>query len=480
MLWIFALAVFGQKRGVAYGHHTPEDLEVLSPGISWWYNWSEVPETAIADVYDSYGFDFVPMTWNGSFNESKLRQFLASHPQTKYLLAFNEPNFKDQANMTPTQVAAIWPKLEAIAADFNLDIVGPAVNYCDNCVAEKGTTYTDPIQYLDDFFAACPGCQVDHIAVHCYMNHASALTWYISLFKKYQKPIWLTEFSGWEYNGAINSPDDQVKYMMEAVELLENEPDIFRYAWFIGRASGIQNFPFIDLLEANGELTKLGQVYTQMPVHDVDNVIQIPARIEAEDYNKKQGMVMNITSDEEGFVHMGEANVNDFLEYRINVHTSGNYIFNLRVSSTKRTAIKLYLDGKAIQTCQIADTEGYDNWVTLSQTMDLLAGEHTLKLVALNSGFQLNWFEITPVVSVDKVSVENDDMVLYPLPVHDELNIQCGVASVEQIQVYNIYGIKVLQQKYKRKIDVGHLAKGTYFLSVTTGSGQYRKKIIKL
>jgi len=181
------LSSFGQKRGMAYGHHSPEDLKALSPEISWWYNWSVEPESTVAGVFGNYGFEFVPMTWNGSFDEEKLKSYLTLHPEAKYLLAFNEPNFKDQANMTPSAAAALWPKLEAIAKTYSLKIVAPAVNYCGNCVQENGVTYTDPVKYLDDFFAACPNCKVDYIAVHCYMNNVSALQWYVGLFKKYGK-----------------------------------------------------------------------------------------------------------------------------------------------------------------------------------------------------------------------------------------------------------------------------------------------------
>ena len=98
-----------EKRGIAYGYHSPEDMEVLAPQVSWWYNWSEKPENSVANVFEDYGFEFVPMTWNGYFDSVKLVTFLADHPETKYLLAFNEPNFINQANMTPSQAAAIWP-----------------------------------------------------------------------------------------------------------------------------------------------------------------------------------------------------------------------------------------------------------------------------------------------------------------------------------------------------------------------------------
>ncbi len=60
---------------------------------------------------------------------------------------------------------------------------------------------TDPYTWLKDFFAACPGCEVDAVAVHWYNCDLPSLEAYIegnaSLegFVQFGKPIWLTEFS---------------------------------------------------------------------------------------------------------------------------------------------------------------------------------------------------------------------------------------------------------------------------------------------
>ena len=50
--------------------------------------------------------------------------------------------------------------------------------------------------------------------------------------------------------------------MTEAVDYLENEPAVFRYAWFSGRNNEIPN---INLLGASGQLTELGRLYVSLP-----------------------------------------------------------------------------------------------------------------------------------------------------------------------------------------------------------------------
>jgi hypothetical protein len=253
------------KRGLAYDIKSVADLNVLAPGLSWWYNWGPAPNATVVSTYPSLGLEFVPMQWNkdldgGTVTADKLA---AKVPVgAKYLLGFNEPNFRYQANLTPTQAAALWPVLQDVAKRKNLKLVSPAVNYCGDCVAENGVTYYSPTQYLDAFFAACPTCQVDYIAVHTYVCEERYLRDKIAELKKYNKPIWLTEFSCGDMDHSQITLNLQKKYLTDAVNYLENEPAVFRYSWFSGRNSEI---PYINLLGADGQLTELGQLYLNQP-----------------------------------------------------------------------------------------------------------------------------------------------------------------------------------------------------------------------
>jgi len=239
------------KRGIC-GDASPQDLAILAPGVTWYYNWGVEPP-AVSQGQLS-GIEWVPMAWNAPAN---LTDFANRIPAgSLYLLGFNEPNFKSQANMTPAQAAAAWPGLEQIAADKGLKLVSPAVNWCGDCV--DGVT-NDPVDWLDKFFAACPGCKVDYIAIHSYAPGSEALRSYLDKFRKYNKPLWITEFAPWD----PPKPDFEgvVKYMKEAIPILENDPAVFRYSWF---ATRVGSNPDISLLGASGVLTKLGHLYLNM------------------------------------------------------------------------------------------------------------------------------------------------------------------------------------------------------------------------
>ena len=112
------------KRGVSFSFTNIMDLPLLSPYISWDYNWGNTPTEDAALWFDTNEMDFCPMCWNGSYSKDRIRAFVAAHPNTKYLLAFNEPNLTDQANMTPAQAAALWPDVVALAKELNLKYKG--------------------------------------------------------------------------------------------------------------------------------------------------------------------------------------------------------------------------------------------------------------------------------------------------------------------------------------------------------------------
>jgi hypothetical protein len=241
------------KRGIC-GDASPQDLAVMAPSVTWYYDWGVAPPTVSQGQLS--GIEWVPMCW-GAVYAGDVAGIEAKIPAGSiYLLGFNEPNFKSQANLTPAQAASMWPNLEKIAADKGLELVSPAVNWCGDCV--EGVT-NDPVDWLDKFFAACPGCKVDYIAIHSYAPGSAALNSYLDKFRKYNKPLWITEFAPWD----PPKPDYEgvVKYMKEAIPILENDPAVYRYSWF---ATRVGSNPDISLLGADGNLTKLGQLYCNL------------------------------------------------------------------------------------------------------------------------------------------------------------------------------------------------------------------------
>jgi len=248
------------KRGVGYGFQNVADIAAFT-NIKWWYNWYYSPTPVKSEDYSPLS-EFVPMVWGPNFVKVDTVKS-ALQPYVKYLLGFNEPNFVDQANMTPDKAAELWPQLEQIAASRNLELVSPAINYCGGSCVE-----TNPFKWLNDFFTACDtrypgkGCKVNFIAAHWYSCDALYLAQYIEDLRQFASRtgktsgyIWLTEFDCPD----ASSTTVQDAYMRSALDLLDNEPAVFRYAWFAARANNVQN---ANLLQSSSSgLTSLGATY---------------------------------------------------------------------------------------------------------------------------------------------------------------------------------------------------------------------------
>jgi hypothetical protein len=97
------------KRGIC-GDASGKDLSAFAPFISWYYNWSIQPPSVSKGELS--GIEWVPMQW-GAVKADQVTTIASSIPAgSKFLLGFNEPNFKSQSNLTPAQAAAMWPYLE--------------------------------------------------------------------------------------------------------------------------------------------------------------------------------------------------------------------------------------------------------------------------------------------------------------------------------------------------------------------------------
>ncbi len=475
------------KRGVAYGHHSVADIEEFSKYISWWYNWAPQPEADIRNIYQFYNVDFVPMAWNNAAING-VKTWADKDDSVKYLLGFNEPNFIDQAKMTPSESAAAWPDLQKIAEDNNLEIVSPAVNYCGNCVSENGTMYTNPFTYLDDFFIECKDCQVDFIGLHWYGSGNSIVS-YINNGRKYNKPIWITEFASIDYSNPVQSIEDQKKYLAGTVNFLERDPDVYRYSWFIGRSDdGINAFPYIDLYGDDGMLTELGQLYADIPVYDPEMRIDIPGRIECEEYYLMSGLFAEPTEDGDGFLNIGWADIGDWAEYKISVQKIGTYNFSARISGANNGSIDFFTDNVSVGRLSVPTTGGWQSWKTVSMEVELEEGDHILKMLVRNAGFNINWIEITDVTGSTDYKII--DAQVNPNPVSNGIVTitMDGVHSGEDFTytLFDINGRTILSEvvkpnRFSFQIDLnskGNLKYGIYYLKLAGEDNQVMKKLV--
>lgn len=370
------------KRGVSFDFKQAEDLPLLSPSCSWAYNWGNTQNAQAALWFDSNDMDFCPMAWNNTYNADAIRQYVQAHPKTKYLLGFNEPNLKDQCNMTPAEAAAHWGEVVALANELHVKLVSPAMNY--------GTLdgYSNPVKWLDEFFAQ-PGvsmADIDAIAVHCYMSSPSAVRNYIEMFRKYGKPVWLTEFCAWD--PVPGSVESQMDYMCTVLNYLEQEPLVERYAWFMPRTlSAVDKAPYMQLLTHGSpvELTDLGVLFTRFSSFDKKAYLPIVGGVGAHQYVGVSTDNISLRVDSERKPYIFNIQEGVWADYQVSVAQQST--LKLTYATVVNSIVNVYQDGSMVATIDMPKTGGMNTLGTVEVADVLSRGNHTLRIEVVKGGF---------------------------------------------------------------------------------------------
>jgi hypothetical protein len=182
---------------------------------SWYYNWGSKATSPSSET-----FEYVPMTWSGDkiwgVNAIGNRMDVSHH------LGFNEPDGKDQANMTVDNAIVKFEILQA----SGLRLGSPAPK--DNASGRE---------WLDEFMgkALDAGLRVDFITVHYYKKSTpdGFYRWLKYLHDKYNLPVWVSEFNygaSWNWNA---TPEKEFEKGLEAyMEMLDKTPFVERYSIF--------------------------------------------------------------------------------------------------------------------------------------------------------------------------------------------------------------------------------------------------------
>lgn len=477
-----AVSAQSPKRGIAYGYHSKADLLALKPGVSWWYNWSPEPDTQINADYQSIGVEFVPMVW-GKISDADVQAFINKiKPDAKYLLAFNEPNFTDGARLTPQEAVNEWVNVEKIAAAKNLEIVSasPAYNGPDNYGG-----YSDPIAWHDQFFALCPNCKVDYIAFHTYDNTAGSVVGVTGLLKKYNRPVWVTEFA----NRVIQTSDQKIAFMKDILTSFENDPDIYRYSWYTGRVPA----NWTDMLEGqllsatSGVLKPIGTEYINVPY--TTKKINVPGRVPANKHYRRKGTSLQNTTDANTVQNVSAINVGDWNEFMVNIADAGTYKLTFRVAAlTNPGKFDILVNDAVVKTDEtFAVTGGLQTYTDkIVDGIVLPKGEVYLKIKFKSDGMNFNYIDITTSnLGINDPVAEKDSFTVYPNPIkyQSTLHIKSAVTEPLSLKIVDMKGaVSYSSDSYftNEDIKIGEkLSSGVYIVNAQYGTIKKSIKIVK-
>ncbi|MEU4537399.1 sigma-70 family RNA polymerase sigma factor [Streptosporangium sp. NPDC023825] len=238
------------RKGVGVWKMPGLSTAFAKSGASWYYTWSTRREGVTGPRADG----FVPMIWGkGSVTPENLAQAKSAGP---YLLAFNEPDLPQQANMTVEEALSLWPKLMSAGRVLS----SPSVAFGADT----------PGGWLDRFMTGAKerDYRVDFIALHWYgadfrtQPAVNQLKSYLqAVYKRYRKPIWLTEYALIDFSNGTRYASDaqQAAFVTASTRMLASLPYVRRYAWFGLPSSGTE--PNSGLFRHDGTVTRAGRAF---------------------------------------------------------------------------------------------------------------------------------------------------------------------------------------------------------------------------
>lgn len=320
-----------EKRGVSENEFRfVQQAEALAPGVTWYYNWGNTPHASTADYEE---MSYAPMCWNAGYDADKIRNYVKTHPNVKYLLGFNEPNFVGQANMTPAQAAEKWPAVKALAKELGLKLVAPALNYSPDT--------WQPVAWMDEFLRILNDPDpFDYLALHNYggLGVMQGLT--TQFHERYGKEVFVTEFCYWPGESGTVKPESQIFSMIESVQWLEKTDWIKGYAWFkaIGQSSANSGPNYGLILSGKGdekrELSEQGYVYVYMTDFNPEVWNPVNTTIAASEYIDSSGLALRKGNNPDcpRPIEISQFNSGATVDYQFDVPAAGEYTLNLYVS----------------------------------------------------------------------------------------------------------------------------------------------------
>ncbi|MDP6523333.1 MAG: glycosyl hydrolase [Kiritimatiellia bacterium] len=234
----------------------------------WNYTWG----SQLAPVQPS-NVEFVPMAW-GAWSNEGLKKDLEKYvvPQikagrVKRFLGYNEPDKREQANMSFQNALKYWPILEKLGVPLCSPACANPEGVDDDTV--QGVTGT----WMRDFMREADkrGYRVDYTGVHWYggTGATSFKEKLVRIYNKYGKrPLLITEFAPADWGAKTlaqnsHSPEAVLNFMKDILPWMERQDWIAGYAWF----SFGQNEPqgtSSALFDRKGNLTACGRYYASI------------------------------------------------------------------------------------------------------------------------------------------------------------------------------------------------------------------------
>jgi hypothetical protein len=226
----------------------------------------------------------------------------------------------------------------------------------------------------------------------------------------------------------------------------------------------------------------------------------IPAKIEAENWYAMSGVQSETTMDAGGGANVGYIDAGDWMEYAIHAPVAGRYTFEFRVAAPHQGASFELRSaaGTLLASLNVPITGGWQNWVSITTSINLPEGDQVLRLTSTSLTWNINsiWINGPWVIP----SVVQNSRLPEALSLDTKMNVnpnpfwsttrltvdneQEGKMEVEVVSVSGVVYKQFYFQKTKGTVSfelpLERLISGTYILLIRINGQVQTKKIIKL
>jgi hypothetical protein len=210
----------------------------------------------------------------------------------------------------------------------------------------------------------------------------------------------------------------------------------------------------------------------------------LTTRIEAETYSGMFGIQTEACTDAGGGVDVGYVDPNDWLDYPVNIPTTGVYTVSFRLACALGTgAFQLKSGATVLASVTVPNTGGWQTWQTVNVTANLTAGAQTLRIAFTGTGCNINWWEYSlGLKSAEELTGVFADFTMYPNPANDMVTIESDNSEFNIVEIHSINGALMLTEPISgpvTEIKVGDLKKGMYLISLKGNTISTKKLIIQ-
>ena len=219
----------------------------------------------------------------------------------------------------------------------------------------------------------------------------------------------------------------------------------------------------------------------------------LPKKIQAEDFYFNSGFGVEETTDVGGGHNIGYSNPGDYADYLIYAENDKYYQVNIRTAAQNATGkIAFYLvDENAVETelCQVTTpkTGGWQIWETISTSVFIPKGAHTLRMGIISGEMNLNWYEFDMLDAIDEGNNLLDEPIIYPNPIRANnlfVKIRTTSQNLIPVEIYSLTGQLISSNVYSAanetiKIDMSNIPKGIFIIRTRTADNTFNQKVIR-